>query len=385
MSAQITSFSYAQVMVAPVSPVQLLRQVSFEPPGGPTETRDYGEGVLDERRLVGPAGLFEIPIDGDNTSALETFSSADGLPFWVGSESGKGHVLLTQSQSFVKETDAATLEIVVTAALVEALDFNGAPTSSECPFGPSLFTCTLLRAHASFEAELTIVSPEGEDYLYGIDGETPVLDTGGFIELRGRAGLWGKLIGQPWDRTTTTFNDLQFEQTNDADGGSGQSHPRIRGRPRLPACVRWTAAVRGGVGDDRRCRPTARQADVAAGARMNGQRRKAWPSSLRRWPWPRQHTEPRTHAKSGSCNDKLARRLPELRLRTHLECLSSYFWAPPKPCSVRTCSASYAHRRTSAPDGKRLADVCRLSPSAGYSSSRRASSDCMLRRPSAMT
>ena len=47
VSAQITSFSYAQVMVAPVSPVQLLRQVSFEPPGGPTETRDYGEGVLD--------------------------------------------------------------------------------------------------------------------------------------------------------------------------------------------------------------------------------------------------------------------------------------------------------------------------------------------------
>ena len=246
VSAQITSFSYAQVMVAQVSPVQLLRKVSFEPEGGPTETRNYGEGVLDERRLVGPSGLLDIPIDGDNTSALEAFSSADGLPFWVGSESGKGHVLLTQSQSFVAETDAPTLEIVVTAALVEALDFNGAPTSSECPFGPSLATCTLLFANASFEAELTIVSPEGEDYLY-IDGETPVLDTGGFIELRGRAGLWGKHIGQPWDRTTSTFNDLQFEQTNDADGSAGQTHPRIRLLAPLVIAVDLSMLKRGDV------------------------------------------------------------------------------------------------------------------------------------------
>ena len=132
VSAQITSFSDAAVVVAPLRPVQLVRQFQFDPTGGSTETAFALDGVLDERRVVGPPGVFDIPIDGDNTSALEVFSAADGLPFWVGSESGKGHVRLTQSQSFVKETDAATLEVVITAALVEALDFNGEASASEC-------------------------------------------------------------------------------------------------------------------------------------------------------------------------------------------------------------------------------------------------------------
>ena len=79
-----------------------------------------------------------------------------------------------------------------------------------------------------FEAEITTVSPEGEEFLFGADGETPVLDTGGFVQLKGRMGLWSKAVRPAWNRTTAVFAERNFEITDDVDGSPAQSHPRIR-------------------------------------------------------------------------------------------------------------------------------------------------------------
>ncbi len=188
--------------------------------------------MLDERRVVGPPGLFETPIDGDNTSALEAFSAADGVPFWVGSESGKGLVSLTQSQGFIKETDDATLELVVSAALLEAVDLNLMPGTSECPYGTSTATCTPIRATLMFEAELTILTPRGEDFLYVADeddeDDTPVLDTGTIMQLKGHAGEWGQIVSQSHDRMSSAFSYANVEMTEDVNSDAAKSHPRMR-------------------------------------------------------------------------------------------------------------------------------------------------------------
>ena len=232
VSAQVSSFSIAQIVIEPLHLIGVQRHVRFEPIGQATEHFDDNEGVLDARRLVGPAGLFEIPFDGDNTSALEVFSAADGIPFWVGSESGKGLVALHQSQAFVKLTDDATLEVVLTAALLEVLDFNLMPGFSECPNGPGWATCTLIQATILFEAELTVLTPWGEDFLYladpDDDDDTPVLDTGTTMQLRGHAGEWLKAVDQSWDRMSSAFTYANVEMTDDVNDDAAKIHPRMR-------------------------------------------------------------------------------------------------------------------------------------------------------------
>ena len=228
VSAKISSFSLAQVVTEPQGPDQLLRTVTFSPTGAPDEIIHDNEAELDMQRLIGPAGLFEIQLDGDDTSALEAFSSPDGVPFWVVSEDGKGGVLLEQSQSFIKEADDATLEVVITAALVGAVDFNGDPWKSECPYGEeNVLVCNLIQASVSFKAEVTTVSFEGEELLYGSDG-TPALDTGTVVELNGRMGKWEDFVGQPWDAETSAFSRAQLEITKDVNGDAWQSRPLMR-------------------------------------------------------------------------------------------------------------------------------------------------------------
>ena len=235
VSAEVTGFSFEQVVIEPLTPDQLLRHVQFEWDPNLKERVDDNEGVLDERRLVGPAGIFEIPFDGDNTSALEAFSAADAVPFWVASESGKGRVFMQLDRSFIKETDGATLEIVVTVALAEAIDHNGPPLFDECPYGPSLSSCSPISALVVFDAELTRVTPAGEDFVYQPDeefpeeeGDEPVLDTGGYIHLQGRMGLWSKLVGDDAFRTTSPFNFQNVVRLDDINGDSAASHPRMR-------------------------------------------------------------------------------------------------------------------------------------------------------------
>ena len=236
-SARVTGFSVAQIIIEPLTPDQLLRKVIFNPTEGNSEAVSDDEGELDERRFVGPAGLFEIPFDGDNTSALEAYSSADAVPFWVASESGKGQVRLDLDRSFIKEVDNATLDIVITRALVEAVDFNGAPTESECPQSNR---CDLLAGFASFETELTRATAEGEDFVYladeefpELDGDVPVLDMGGILQLLGYMGDWIPTFDKEWGRTTSPFNGQNVETTHDVDDDPAQSHPRVQTRGQI--------------------------------------------------------------------------------------------------------------------------------------------------------
>jgi len=221
-TAGVNSFSFVQVVV-PLTRDAPRRLYSFEGPDI-RETGRSDEGVLDLRRLVGPASAFDRRLDGDDTSALEVFSSADGVTFWVGSESGKGQIILNQSQSFVKNSDDATLEFVVTAAVVAAIDFNLTPTTDECPFGSTISTCSPISALAHFE--MAAFDDRG-DFLEDANGR-PILSVGTALSLRGNSTNWSKSANRAWDSVSKLFPGSELEMTDNGSGDGRGNSPRIR-------------------------------------------------------------------------------------------------------------------------------------------------------------
>jgi hypothetical protein len=101
-----------------------------------------GDGLMYHHVDLGNP-VFDI--DDDGVAAMEAFSSASGITFWVSADAPlAGNVpgpqtpvatiaTLHQWQSFIKHADNATLELIVTEARMEAIDHDGVVLSPfEC-------------------------------------------------------------------------------------------------------------------------------------------------------------------------------------------------------------------------------------------------------------
>jgi hypothetical protein len=147
--AQITRFSFPAVL-QPLERRAPIRDWSIFPESQLTQTGpqplDFG-GEIHEIREFGRNAFFIF--DQDTTRTLEVFSSADGVTFWASAED-VGGAEMRQSQKFIKRAESATLRFVITAGLLEAIDFNFGPTPAECPRGLELRIArhTLPSAHS---------------------------------------------------------------------------------------------------------------------------------------------------------------------------------------------------------------------------------------------
>ena len=186
------------------------------------ELVDLG-GEIHEIRNFGSNPIFNV-FDGDDTTTLEVFSSANGVTFWASAED-VGLAQLRQSQKFEALTDRPTLRFVVTAGLLEAMDFNNAVLPSECPRGPDVAVCAPMNAHIRYEAQaLTLLG----ELLRKADGE-PVLDTAGYARLAGRQAGWQDLsIERLGTHTTMAWQRSDFLFLKDVEGTGAENHARAK-------------------------------------------------------------------------------------------------------------------------------------------------------------
>ena len=157
--------------------------------------------------------VFDLDIEDDNQEiTLEVFSSKDGVTFWASAED-VGDAGLTQTQGFIKTATDATLQFVITAATLQAVDFNGFATASECPRGLRVLTCHPLSARIDFFAR---AFDANSSLLRGLSG-TALLEFVGRAVLEGRTGLW-EFDAQPNANFTTSWSEVDFLFTTDANG-----------------------------------------------------------------------------------------------------------------------------------------------------------------------
>lgn len=226
VTAEITSFSHAQPLQPAVERRDPYRTWTLSPRGqlamtGPTPV-DFG-GEIHETRDFGTNQFFSF--DDDDTRTLEVFSSADGVTFWASAED-VGSARLRQSQKFIKRAENATLQFVVTQALLEARDGNQIPSASECPRGLDLQVCAPMFAQIQFKVEARTMLGE---LLLDRNG-APALDTHGALVLRGRAESWEFFTGHDAIATTVAWDLEDFERTKSLEGDfiGAERHPRAK-------------------------------------------------------------------------------------------------------------------------------------------------------------
>lgn len=169
LSAPVNSFSFL-IVGTPPPPIEVIdrpwRYWEFEeitgargyvPGGGNMEAHingpPAGEGELLMRRNFGP--LTFTPPDRDAEASGEIFSDTSGHTYWVEAEAPIADNIaddperrivgaiahLIQKQSYRKNSDTATLQLVITDAHIELFDANGTSASSACLDGRPSISC----------------------------------------------------------------------------------------------------------------------------------------------------------------------------------------------------------------------------------------------------
>lgn len=180
-------------------------------------------GVVRESHDFGPLRVF--PAGKGPNATTEVFSNETGHTYWVSAESPRANgthpdvvgssAELVQSQWFRKVEAGATLKLHVTAASLEGLDTNGAPTQKDCPWltpETHLLDCRrTLSATASYDVR-----------AFWFEGQKDILHTGGFAELNGWRGVWD--MGDVYpnsDATSAFWGPASFAIERDVDGDGG--------------------------------------------------------------------------------------------------------------------------------------------------------------------
>ena len=188
VSAQVTGFSFGTAGVERLPPQ---RQWSFFNNQSnetlPHNDFDRPPWQKVEDNLEFGTSVFDLDVeDNDKKITLEVFSSKDGVTFWASAED-QGFANLIQTQGFIKIAEPATLQFVITAATLQAADFNvRVPSPNECPRGLELSVCHPLSALIDFSVE-----------AYGSDSQLlrdqngkPLLARSSSARLEGYVGVW---------------------------------------------------------------------------------------------------------------------------------------------------------------------------------------------------
>jgi uncharacterized delta-60 repeat protein len=224
VTAQITSFSFAQVLILPEERVGTVgREWSFsEIRSGNMETfqldgRTEIEGDVAHEFEFGPADFDQelTLLDGtvltaDNSATGAIGSAADGKTFYVATEAPIGNAnnpdirvgsvaQLVQVQTFIKKEADATLRFTVPAAFLETHDENSF-LSRNCPqfFGiDPKGPCPLIDTSLSFDVEAINTDPESATFYrlaggFELDGFAESWEDHAWTDAVSRVPLWDK-------------------------------------------------------------------------------------------------------------------------------------------------------------------------------------------------
>ena len=259
VSAPISSFSLATVVVPPITPLRVVRAWSF---------REYLGDALDEHEVAhdeeeididkvvsfGPASFdlawvathdgqsALIPSDGIADGTIGSYNF--GNTYWTGVDAPRGNTSidtdvigaksrLVQYQTFVKNADDASYEFVFTGLLIEAYDGNGA-LQRNCPRQHSWYeaVCDLINAEVRLEVKAWMLDDEtGEatKTFYELDGGMRLV--GGAVATVPPIISDGFLIDMPLDASSygAVFNPAILDVLTERFESSGVgNHRRIR-------------------------------------------------------------------------------------------------------------------------------------------------------------
>lgn len=198
-------------------------------------------GVLDKLRRFGGQFVSVASSLGDPERAEgNVYSNETGKTYWVWAESplagdglaGSG-AHLQQTQTYLKRADDATLELVITSAFIEAIDFNGDIIAArECPWLKASGKDTCLQAmQGELQMEIVVLPIGTQNHsdnlgywfseigLAGWQGQwSPRAPTVAYINELGK--LAGGTVRPVW-------SEADFEFDPDV-GGLGNSHARLK-------------------------------------------------------------------------------------------------------------------------------------------------------------
>jgi uncharacterized delta-60 repeat protein len=188
VSAQVTGFSFGTAGVERLPPQ---RQWTFfnDKTGETLSHNDFDRPPWQkvEDSLQFGTSVFDLDIeDNDKKITLEVFSSTDGVTFWASAED-QGFANLIQTQGFIKIAEPATLQFVISAATLQAADFNvRVPSPNECPRGLELSVCHPLSALIEFSA----MAFGSDSQLLRDPNGKPLLARSSSARLEGYVGVW---------------------------------------------------------------------------------------------------------------------------------------------------------------------------------------------------
>ena len=158
-------------------------------------------------------------------AAGDVYSSADGTHYSVGASapllnphqpsSPKGGVThLDEYQAYEKRSSAASLKIVISGALLEAIDANARVDESQCP--PTVVRCWPIRSIVRFSARAYAASAGGDFY-----------DVSGIAFIKGRHALWDHWVATTPDSQAPVWSSENFIFDPDTDDSGTFSNARM--------------------------------------------------------------------------------------------------------------------------------------------------------------
>ena len=235
ISAQVTSFSYAQVgSAAPLVLDTISRRWEFKQFRRGAVGPEFAEpahaqvgGIVNDNYDFGPMPIHPI---GEGANALsEVFANETGSTYWVSAKAPPpGSVFqgastdLYQDQWYEKKKDNASLKIIISRVVLEAIDIDGAPepTEQECPYrrpNLSLFeSCSrIMWPFVGYDVSVKLINKP--------QMQAPLLHTGGFAEMSG----WGDF----WDYNATTHSSATipfWSRASFVAESDGAGHARVK-------------------------------------------------------------------------------------------------------------------------------------------------------------
>jgi uncharacterized delta-60 repeat protein len=224
LTAQVTSFSDVIAGVEREAP-QRSCILKVERTGELILADDFDRNGWEEFHCEQQFPTNPFSLDGDQFTTLEASSSRDGVTFSASAED-LGTANLKQAQGFIKRSADATLQFVITEAILEAQDRNQVPTPNECPRGvASLVTCAPMRADLLY---LGVARDANWNLLRDRNGKV-VFNAAGRATLKGRVGLWSfQPVFLSGEGLVNVWSGQNFVYTDDFDGGDQKRHPRAK-------------------------------------------------------------------------------------------------------------------------------------------------------------
>jgi uncharacterized delta-60 repeat protein len=210
VTASITSFSHAQVVIEPLLSTLPIRNWSFQELLGDEHQRQtlakgtQIEGIVFEQFDLGPTEHDEplvlddgttAPNDGVSTNRI--FSSADGVTYWVSADSPSGDTgfgsdrrvgsnsEIEQIQTFIKQTSNASYSFTVTSIVLDAVDENGVLNRICPPKHGSELSCSAMHGLVFLQVDATTNEPDP-----ATGQRNSFYSLGGGVTLDGWAEKW---------------------------------------------------------------------------------------------------------------------------------------------------------------------------------------------------